>query len=447
MKLYLCGLKINGCKNLNQTIDLQFCNTTIKSIVDFKNTNIKAIYGPNGAGKSAIMTAMSIYEQLISNLDNLDNKYFASFIKEVINKDTNKLEIEVTFLIYREKDHKYLKTFRHYISFVNNNGNVLIEKECFMGLNGNSIKDDKFKELLCLNNGKIVKLEDKKNKLLNKLFISELNVFEKKSIVSLSEDLMDEEYSHCALSVIASNLFALNLFVYLEKEDLHEDYLHNKIYLERALDSSINEKNKELKDDNQKNKKLLFNLSVQGYDVINIKSLKDYENNVKKLEMFLKIFKPNLKKIYVEKKVNENKYFCNKILCYDNEIDIEFESTGIKKLVRIFNSLLMCSNGRIVFIDEFDANLHDVYFCKLVEFMKVYAKGQLCFTTHNLEPIEILKDNSYSLDFLSNDSRIFGWIKNGNQSPLKRYINGLIDYSPFNVSVFDFIPSLLNEDN
>ena len=108
---------------------------------------------------------------------------------------------------------------------------------------------------------------------------------------------------------------------------------------------------------------------------------------------------------------------------------------------------MACTNGKIVFIDEFDANLHDVYFAKLVEFLKNYAKGQLCFTTHNLEPIEVLKNNSYSLDFLSNDSRVASWIKNGNKSPMKQYINGLIDYSPFNVYDIDFIDSLIEEDN
>ena len=50
MKFYLCELKVNGCKNIDKEIDLKFCNSTIKSKVNFENTNVKAIYGPNGAG-------------------------------------------------------------------------------------------------------------------------------------------------------------------------------------------------------------------------------------------------------------------------------------------------------------------------------------------------------------------------------------------------------------
>ena len=82
---------------------------------------------------------------------------------------------------------------------------------------------------------------------------------------------------------------------------------------------------------------------------------------------------------------------------------------------------------------------------KMIEFFKIDGKGQLCFTTHNLEPINILKDNNYSLDFLSNDSRLFSWKKNGNKSPLNNYINGLIPYSPFLVESFDF-DILLDEE-
>ena len=193
---------------------------------------------------------------------------------------------------------------------------------------------------------------------------------------------------------------------------------------------------------------MIFYLSVESRDIIDVEDYDNYKNNIERLTNFIKVFKPNLTSIEIDKKINGDEYYCNKIFHYgDLAVDIEFESTGIKKLVRIYNALSACTNGRIVFIDEFDANLHDVYFAKLVEFMKVYAKGQLCFTTHNLEPIDVLKENSHSLDFLSSDSRIASWTKNGNKSPMKMYINGLIDYSPFNVHAIDFIESLVEEES
>ena len=105
----------------------------------------------------------------------------------------------------------------------------------------------------------------------------------------------------------------------------------------------------------------------------------------------------------------------------------------------MYNAFYDLNNGKIVFIDELDANLHDVYLCKLLEYFSIYAKGQLCFTTHNLTPMEILKKRNYSIDFLSDNSTITSWIKNGNYSVSKLYKEGMIDNSPFNIEAFDFI--------
>lgn len=68
-----------------------------------------------------------------------------------------------------------------------------------------------------------------------------------------------------------------------------------------------------------------------------------------------------------------------------------------------------------------------------------YAKGQLCFTTHNVGPMDILKQNKKSIDFLSTDHTTYPWTKNGHYSPSTLYRNGMIEGSPFNVDSIDFI--------
>ena len=95
--------------------------------------------------------------------------------------------------------------------------------------------------------------------------------------------------------------------------------------------------------------------------------------------------------------------------------------------------------GNIVFIDELDSNLHDVYLCALLEYLMEYGEGQLCFTTHNIGPMDILRKNQKSIDFLSVDRTVYQWTKNGNYSPSKLYKNGMIEGSPFNVDSIDFI--------
>ena len=93
----------------------------------------------------------------------------------------------------------------------------------------------------------------------------------------------------------------------------------------------------------------------------------------------------------------------------------------------------------IVFIDEFDSNLHDVYLCALLEYLMEYGEGQLCFTTHNVGPMDILKRRKKSIDFLSENHKIYPWTKSGNYSPSRLYRNGMIEGSPFNVDSIDFI--------
>lgn len=440
MKFYLCELKVNGCKNINKEIDLKFCNSTIKSKVNFENTNVKAIYGPNGAGKSAIVTAMHIYERLICNGNGLNDSYFSNFVKESINKETNKLEIEATVLLYNSKYNSPLSTFKHYIRIIKKNNNVFIDAEKVYKLSGNYIVDDKFKKLVDIEEGRIIEIDGLSSVEDSSIYKKSLNLLDKRSIVNIDFIFIDKgrTLDKYEMSIVALNVFAYNIIVSMEKEDLHVNYLKSL-----EIDKLSNEFKSETSDDD------IFNFSVKDRDIVKVEHFNNYLNNIKKLEKFIRVFKVDLKSIEVDKKINDDVYYCNKIFNYNNSngIDIEFESTGIKKLVRLFNALLACTNGKIVFIDEFDANLHDVYFAKLVEFLKNYAKGQLCFTTHNLEPIEVLKNNSYSLDFLSNDSRVASWIKNGNKSPMKQYINGLIDYSPFNVYDIDFIDSLIEEDN
>ena len=127
-------------------------------------------------------------------------------------------------------------------------------------------------------------------------------------------------------------------------------------------------------------------------------------------------------------------------MVYDGyKISTEYESTGIKKLIRLFAYIDEMVQGGIVFIDELDSNLHDVYLCALLEYLMEYGQGQLCFTTHNVGPMDVLKRNKKSIDFLSDNHKIYPWRTNGNYSPSKLYRSGMIEGSPFNVDLTDFI--------
>ena len=170
------------------------------------------------------------------------------------------------------------------------------------------------------------------------------------------------------------------------------------------------------------------------------KAYKQFSKAVGELYEFLHIFKSDLKNIEIDRKENKDFWLCDLIMVYDDyKVHAEFESTGIKKLIRLFTYLQKMVRGEIVFIDEFDSNLHDVYLCAILEYLMEHGKGQLCFTTHNVGPMDVLRRRKKSIDFLSENHKIYPWTANGNYSPAKLYRNGMIEGSPFNVDSIDFI--------
>lgn len=130
----------------------------------------------------------------------------------------------------------------------------------------------------------------------------------------------------------------------------------------------------------------------------------------------------------------------------DYTLDKEFESRGIKKMMDLFNYLNTASNGGIVFIDELDSNINDVYLDKIIEYFVYYGRGQLCFTSHNLSPMTVLKRNKNAINFISSINTVHTWTKKGNLSPENAYKNGFIEDSPFNVDPSDFLGILGGDD-
>lgn len=444
MKIFLNKVSINGIKNIDRTIDLLFSNKTINRKMEYSNSNIKAIYGPNGSGKTGIVSALYIYKRLIDGMYGLNDEFFSNFICETINKNTKKFSISLIYSFSDFNSDNKVLCYKHDIEISLLDSVPVITKEQVSLIRGKTI-DDSLETLVLIENGTIKELKmDNKNCKINEnpLYLNSLNLLDKQSITRIflntylksKKELSALEEVSNALSVII--FLTNNMIVEMNKEDIHYDYMTYKI-TQNIYNSE--EKIDYLLRNGISAKEYLLTISNYNRDIVKVENYPQYEENVKKLTDFIKIFKPDLDEIVIDKKINDDYFYCEKNFRYGNkQINIEFESTGIRKLTKLYYVLHSCANGAIAFIDEMDANLHDVYFTKLIEFFKNDAKGQLCFTTHNLEPIDILKKNSHSLDFLSNDSRIYSWVKDGNQSPMKKYVNGLIPYSPFNVESFDF---------
>lgn len=444
--IYLVNYSVKGIKTLDQLISLSFYKKTISKNLNTQDYNIKGIYGMNGSGKSGIVTSVDILKNLLVNSEYLNNPIVQRNLDAIINKKTGELFIEADY-IAEFKDG--LIFFRYSIKLSKDNtGKYVIALEQLSSKKATT-KNASMDSIFSVINGEITSIFGNTNDAFSNLILKKTTnlllttsmcalFYEKILLSSLNDNKTYRSTLFHGLMVL--RLFGEKLYVYLDQSDDHRDYF---------MQNSLNYLN-DLENDNSEFDSLInyfFKMREERLNVISIAGNvvpKDIYNHFKmtidSLYKFLHIFKSNLQAIEIDKKEDHDSFICSLIMVYDSyKIHAEFESTGIKKLIKLFAYLNEMVQGGIVFIDEFDSNLHDVYLCALLEFLMEYGKGQLCFTTHNVGPMDILKQHKKSIDFLSEDHKIYPWKTNGNYSPSKLYRNGMIEGSPFNIDSFDFI--------
>ncbi|MGM9948322.1 AAA family ATPase [Floccifex sp.] len=427
--VFLKEYSVKGIKSLSNKISLSFYKKTPDKNIDTQKYNIKGIYGLNGSGKSGIISSVSILKQLLSNQNYLNNPLVQKHLKESINKQINQLEIDIEYFFNISEKEIYL--FSYSITLKKDNINQFyISHEILKSKLASSRTVPK--TIFEILDGNFINIQSEEK---NKIVDSTKNLLKKSTFSSLyiSKEI-NNKHNHFDLSVFSLFIFSRNLFVYLEQQDIHENYyIKDYIFSEYDTNELVNALNY-LNDDTGTERINYGQIAVlkNQYD--------SFEILIQQLSNFIKIFKKDLQTIEIQRKENKDSYNCQLIMKYENySISPEFESTGIKKLIKLFVYLKIMVNGKIVFIDEFDSNLHDVYLCAMIEYLMQYGKGQLCFTTHNIGPMDILKQNQNSIDFLSMNQSIASWKKNGHYQPSKLYRAGMIEGSPFNVDSIDFI--------
>ena len=444
---YLVSCSVKGIKNIDTLVTLSFYKKTIEKDLDVQNYNIKGIYGVNGSGKSGIIMSMEILKNLICDSDYLNNPITQKNLEEIINKKTQELFIQVDYLIKAEDELLY---FKYNITLSKDMvGKYVISHEQLQFRSAFSKKEE-MDTIFEISNGEIVLLydEERKEEVSRAIYQKTMNLLSTATISALSMEKLfaqffkedENSYSFLFGGLILLYLFGKNIYVYLDKSDDHREYVARNSIEQFGDQGKYSTEMYLLKNHLYKVDNGSCEMISVAENLIYKPMYQQFEKTVDGLFEFLHIFKPDLKKIEIEKKENKKLLICNLIMVYDSyNIHAEFESTGIKKLIRLFGFLKEMVQGGIVFIDELDSNLHDVYLCALLEYLMEYGEGQLCFTTHNVGPMDVLKQRKKSIDFLSEDHKIYSWRKNGNYSPSKLYRSGMIEGSPFNIDSIDFI--------
>ena len=405
-----------------------------------KINNVKGIFGYNGAGKSAIITSVDFYNKIVCNPNFLLQNDTKDSLSKLINYIRNEFYISALF----EFDRGIV--IKHIIKLVKDNvlSDFIISEESISMSMGRTL-NDKFKPII-EKKEKELYINEKIKNTSNQNYDCSLNDLKYNSIVQFmiqkmidhnKEQNNNEDFSLLEKIVISLYSSVNSILVYMQDSDIHSNYkIDNNLIIDLIT------RVKEIKVD------LFDSIDIYTSDTIVPKNeLKKYEEENKKLERFIKYFKPDLKEIKLIPSENRNVYNVRKLFVYENHrVEFEFESSGIKQLVKLYSYLEKCANGRIVFIDEIDTNINAVYFEKLVSFFKNYGKGQLIFTTHNIEAMKALKNQSRSIVVLGIDNKLDTWVGKGNKSPINDYINGDFPNSPMNVEDFDFINIFIGEE-
>lgn len=431
--VYLLNVRMSGIKSIKNEIRLDFYKKTVDKNFDPDKFRVKAIYGENGSGKTAIITGIKIFQDLMLSNQYLNESKNQRFLDEIINKETSRFTFGCEYITGEEES--YIVYDYNFELEKNNKGDYVIKHESLNFKNGNYPNNNYINVYEC-NNGELINIncnetvkyiiQKKTFNLLNKNPFMSLYIVDYTSTIE-----KDKEFSYN----IAAMLFLIALInVYINEEDKHDIY-----FLRKTIRES-HEKSSEYIDDINE---ILDTISVySGFDdnSISKSEFDKYKESVKQLTKFIQIFKRELKSIDIDAKDDGDNYRCELIFNYGNyKVNKEFESTGIKKLVRLYSAFKAANNYGIAFVDEMDSNINDIYLCKLIEYFMYYGKGQLCFTMHNVDPMSLLKQNKNSIDFLSSDNKIVSWISKGHASPENYYKNGMIENSPFNIDASDFI--------
>lgn len=437
--IYLLNMRICGIKNIKQEIRIDFYKKTVDKNFDPDKYRIKAIYGENGSGKSAIITAVKIFQELILGDNYLNESKTQGFLNEIIHKETCCFHFGCEFLV----DTAGCKEIYDYTIHLSKNEKGLyeiqFEKLCWK--NGNYANQN-YKTIFECKNGELlyINCSDAQKEILKKRSMNLLSTHSLIYLYSIIRGKLtyDPQESAADRQLLVHILICLTLVivttVFLGDEDQHELYFLRKKLIGHSLDKQ-----------SLQNRLLDYGDLANAFSSVNERFVdkdrfENYKSKVARLTKFLKIFKTDLVSIDIDAKERGNQYECDLNLNYgEYSINREFESTGIKKLIRLFDCFVSASTNGIVFVDEMDSNLNDVYLCRLIEYFMYYGKGQLCFTTHNLDPMTILRENKNSIDFLSSDNHLVSWTSRGNASPESYYKNGMIQDLPFNIDATDFV--------
>ena len=181
-------------------------------------------------------------------------------------------------------------------------------------------------------------------------------------------------------------------------ENLGSVYLNNSI---QVISKSNNEYQK-------------FDINLFRENIIEFKFKNLLINYLKEIDLVINKIIPSMhiEMLDLGKSVlnNANVGFKFEIISNRNNVKIplRFESDGIKKIISLISSIIDIYSNKysILIVDELDSGIFEYLLGELLKGIKEDAKGILIFTSHNLRPLEIIKNSIIFSSTIENERYI-----------------------------------------
>ncbi|MCC4408752.1 ATP-binding protein [Limosilactobacillus reuteri] len=369
--------------------------------------NMIGIYGQNGSGKTTVIQVIALIKQLL----------MGTSIKELNAQDLINSEdfsyIEISFEIEK------LGILKYKVKLENNKEISLKEEDLLFKKFG---KGNRFNRIICAKtNEETIELSPQQRFSMNKENIKKFYFAKAHSESKKTSFIFSRVIKDYLTHNLKGNL--LKAYTYVSEKLPFNIFIYTNMYyglinadLTMPFLFHYREKNHSVQGTIPMNLNKASSISEEHYKVI--------KNIIKQINYVLPAIIPTIK---IELRnlgpvLSDKGDTLQKVEFISSRDGKTFpmrcESEGIKKIISILSALINVYGNKecMVFIDELDSGIFEYLLGELIEILDKNIKGQIIFTSHNLRPLELLKN--YEVYFTTTDSYDryirFGSIKKSN---------------------------------
>lgn len=443
----MLSMNVSGIQSIENEMKLEFYKKGISHSFDPEHYHVKAIYGENGSGKTAILLAVDLMRNIVLDDQYLSQKDHQVLLNEMVNKKAKRFQFECSFIEILEGVHNI---YHYGMTLAQNDAHLyVIENEyCKVKAFHSKRSQNLFHvrahhlEHLDLTGETYKGLIDFTDNLLDlhSMIPKSISYFHNRSFTMKSLTGEYKEIQRYLSSVISISFFFMHIHVFLNLQQADSQYP----FLDRSVLHELLEVSEGSKTLDVLHHTFDYRLEHDRF-LIPKDLFHAFEEYVYRMKTFLAMIKNDLESIEIIKYERKDHYECELVFHYpDYDINYQYESAGIKRLVALFQAFDDCDQGHIVLIDDMDLHLSSIILDRIIEYFIRYGRGQLIFTLHASSAMNVLRHTKKSIDSLTEEG-IVSWTAKGNASVENSYRHGMIDGLPFHIEPEDFL-GLFGED-